>query len=82
MSYSNTPSTTVSIAMKVNLGNYQSADVFVSLNQIPWSATVAEIEQAIDGPVVVAAEHIAKRVKERIREIRGDGEGRGEHDAA
>ncbi len=39
---------TMSLSRKVNLGNYESGDVFLSLNAVPVGATVVEIEAALE----------------------------------
>lgn len=66
------PTVTVSIRMKVDLGNYQNADVFVSLNQIPFGYTEADIDTVVVDTVTPCAERILKEVKAKCREIRGD----------
>lgn len=42
------PRVSVSVAMKVNLGNYESADAFVSVSGLKEGATAAEIEALLD----------------------------------
>lgn len=39
---------TLSLSRKVNLGNYESGDVFMSINSVPVGSTEAEIEAALD----------------------------------
>ncbi len=39
---------TLSLSRKVNLGNYESGDVFMSINSVPVGATPEEIEAALD----------------------------------
>ena len=38
----------ISLSRKVNLGNYESADAFISLSDVPVGATEEEIEDALD----------------------------------
>jgi hypothetical protein len=42
------PTVSVSVAMKVNLGNYESADAFISVSGLEAGATEAQIEQLLD----------------------------------
>ena len=52
----------VSASQKVNLGNYESADVFFSLSNIPSGATEKQIEAALE-----TAELTFNYVKEVVR---------------
>ena len=42
------PTVSVSVAMKVNLGNYESADAFISVSGLEAGATEAQIEELLD----------------------------------
>ncbi len=61
---------TVSVSMRLNLGNYQHADVFASLNQVPFSATQEEIEEAVDTVVATVANTLVKSLKKKMRDLR------------
>lgn len=37
----------ISVALKVNLGNYESADAFVALSNVPVGASPEDIEEAL-----------------------------------
>lgn len=55
------PRVGVSVSRKVNLGNYQSADIFFSLTNIDVGATRQDIEAAME-----TAEVVFSVVKERV----------------
>jgi hypothetical protein len=42
------PTISVSVAAKINLGNYESADAFVCVSGLPQGATEAQIEELLD----------------------------------
>ena len=42
------PTVSVSVAMKINLGNYESADAFVSVSGLQAGASEAEITELMD----------------------------------
>ena len=42
------PTVSVSVAMKINLGNYESADAFVSVSGLQVGASEAEIAELMD----------------------------------
>ena len=48
MEESQAPTVSVSVSMKVNLGNYESADAFVSLSGLREGAPLEEIEALLD----------------------------------
>ena len=59
----------ISISRKVNLGNYESADCFVSLSNVPVGATEEEIEDALDTGKLVF-DRIKPRVRQQAAELR------------
>lgn len=60
----------VSVSMRVNLGNYQSADVFVSLSGVGPETTEADMDALLQGNVAVAFQKCLGSVKAKCREIR------------
>lgn len=64
------PTVSITMGRKVNVGNYESADVHVSLNQIPVTYTEADIQAMIDGPVRIAFQAVASALKEKCDEIK------------
>jgi hypothetical protein len=60
---------TVSIAMKVNLGNYESADAFVSLSGLREGASVEEIESLLDTGKL-AWSVMTERLSEKVNDLR------------
>lgn len=61
---------TVSVSMKLNLGNYQSADVFVSLSGVGPETTEADMDDLLQGNITVAYQKCLASVKAKCREIR------------
>lgn len=59
----------VSATQKVNLGNYEAADVYVGLNNIPTGATEEEIEAALETSEL-AFNYVRTVISERVAEIR------------
>lgn len=54
----------VSLSQKVNLGNYERAEVFMSLSNVPADATVEDINAALDaGKIVYDALRQRMRIK-------------------
>ena len=61
------PGVSVSIGRKINLGNYESADIFMSVNGLEPGASDAEIEEALatgDRAFVILKRHMLARLKE------------------
>jgi hypothetical protein len=63
-------SATLSIAMKVNLGNYESADAFLSLSGITPETTQEEMEDLLDGPARIAYDALKVRLGARVADLR------------
>jgi len=66
------PTITVSLARKVNLGNFESADVFMSINGITHETTEEDMNALLDGPGAVAFNCIRNRMKEKVAELRAN----------
>jgi subtilase family serine protease len=47
MTMENEIKVSISVSLKVNLGNYESADAFVSLSNVPVGASAEEIDEAL-----------------------------------
>ena len=62
----------VTAGMKVNLGNYESADMSICLSGIPVGAGEAEIEEML-GTAKVAFGSIRKALVQKAAEIRQGG---------
>ena len=63
-------SVTLSISMKVNLGNYESADAFLSISNVTAETTDDEIVDVLDGPARIAYDALKARLGPRIEELR------------
>jgi hypothetical protein len=61
---------TCSVQMKVNLGNYESADAFLSISGVNEFTTAEEIEALLDGPARIAYDALKPRLAERVRALR------------
>lgn len=64
---------TVSVAQKVNLGNYESADVFISVSGINEVTTSEDVAALLDGAGEVAYAHLKVRLAKRVAELRAGG---------
>ena len=62
----------ISLSRKVNLGNYESADAFISLSDVPLDVTEEEIEDALDTGRLVW-ERMTPRLIAQARERREGG---------
>jgi hypothetical protein len=60
------PTITVSVARKINLGNYESADYFVSLSGIPAGTTAEQMKPLLDTGRV-AWEQVRAALVEQIK---------------
>lgn len=65
------PTITVSLSRKVNLGNYESADVFMSVNGITHETTEEDINSLLDGPGAIAYKCIRTRLAEKVKVMKG-----------
>ena len=61
---------TMSLAMKINLGNYESAEAFVSLSGVDETTTLEDIQFILDGPGKIAYDELKARLGERISAMR------------
>lgn len=59
----------VTMSQRVNLGNYESADVSICLSGIPTGATEAQIEDMLDTSHL-AYKSIRARLGAKVRELR------------
>jgi len=64
----------LSVAMKVNLGNYESADAFISISSITENTTEEQINQLLDGNMRITYNALRERLKERIIKLRTEKE--------
>lgn len=65
----------VTVGMKANLGNYESADASICLSGVPANASDGEIDEMLDTAKVVFSK-IKTRLLEKIGELREDRNGR------
>jgi len=63
---------TLSVSMKVNLGNCESAEAFISINGINEDTTDGEILTLLDGKMKVTYDLLKVRIKERVFNLRKD----------
>lgn len=63
---------TVSLSFKANLGNYQSAEVFVSLAGITRETTEEQVMEMLDGPIQLAYMSVKARVFEAVASLKND----------
>jgi hypothetical protein len=64
---------TISLSMKVNLGNYESADCFISVQNITDDTTAEEVEALLDGPAKISYDLLKTRVAARARALKAGG---------
>jgi len=60
----------VSLSHKVNLGNYESGEVFISVSGIGHDTTEAEIDELIAGPGALAYKKCAAALREKVATAR------------
>lgn len=63
-----TPKVSVSIQRKINIGNYESVDVFLAVSGVEAETHPDDIEAALDAGEV-AYEQIAQRIVEKTKQI-------------
>lgn len=63
-------SISLSVSRKVNLGNYESADAFVSISGVTAETTEEEMDALIAGNGALAFAKIASALKEKVKAAR------------
>lgn len=66
-------SVTVSLSRRINLGNYESADVFLSVSNVNAETTKEELVALLDGPAQMTYMALAERIRERVGHARAGG---------
>lgn len=64
--------TSVSLSMKVNLGNYESAELWLSVSNVGADTTEEEIEAALDTGKL-AYDRIRGRMRGEVLRLKGSG---------
>lgn len=57
----------ISLARRINLGNYESADVFLSLSGITATTTAEEMDQMLDVQGALAYSKLKAALNEKIK---------------
>ena len=60
----------VSISMKVDCGNYESADAFLSISGVTTETTYAELAELMDGKMKITYDALKVRMGEKIKLLR------------
>ena len=63
-------SVSISVSRKINLGNYESADAFLSISGVTEETTEAEIDELLDGKGALAFKKLADRMREKVDTLR------------
>lgn len=63
-------SLSTSVQMKVNLGNYESVDVFVAISGVTQETTREEVDALLNGPGIITWEALKTTLRTRVLEIR------------
>ena len=71
------PSISISLSRKINLGNYESADFFVSLNGVTADTLPDEMEELLNVGKI-AYDLIRKDIAGKVAAIRGKQNGKAE----
>lgn len=64
---------TLSMSRKINLGKYESADVFLSVGGITHETTDADVIALLDGPVKETFDILKDRLAVQVRRLREGG---------
>jgi len=63
-------SMTLSVSMRVNLGNYEHADAFMSISNVTQETTPEEMHALLDGPGRIAYEVLKEKLRPNIADLR------------
>ncbi|MFA5429873.1 MAG: hypothetical protein WC329_01785 [Candidatus Omnitrophota bacterium] len=66
-------SASVSLSMKINLGNYESAEAFLSISGITKETSEEDIQWLLDGKVKITYDALKLKMVEKIKQLRGAG---------
>ena len=61
---------TLSVSRKINMGNYESADVFISIGGITEDTTVSDVIALLDGPAKETFDVLKVRLADQVRMAR------------
>lgn len=63
-------SASLSASFKVNLGNFENADAFLSISGVTMTTTSQEIEKLLDGPATEAWNVLRERLQARVTQLK------------
>jgi len=66
-------SATISITRKINLGDYNSTDVFISIGNVTHETTDEDVALLLDGPVADTFELIKQRIVAKTKILKAEG---------